>query len=218
MPPKNLVCLANSKKLGQRCVAGIEEGTQTWVRPLGSGSHGAVTMAEQQLAGGGYPELLDLIEVPLEAPAPQPGQPENWRLGPGQWSKVGHLDADDARALLAQLVTNDPLFGTNSRSIPVNRVQAGDVTDSLAVVQPHDLNWEKLAKFGGGTQVRGQFTHAGVWIDLPLTDPAFLSYFATADLGDYEHHSDDVFLVISLGEPLEDEHYKLIAGVIDLAP
>ena len=218
MPTKTLVCLANSKKLGHRCVAGVEQDTGTWVRPIGSGDHGEVTLAEQQLAGGGHPQLLDVIEVPLAAPVPQPGQPENWSLAPGQWTKVGHVGADDARQLLTRLATNDPLFGTNAKSIPASRVQAGEVTHSLAVVQPHDLNWEKRTKFGGGTQVRGQFTHSGVWLDLPLTDLAFLSYFAAAELGDYDHSGDGVFLVISLGEPLEDEHYKLIAGVVELAP
>jgi hypothetical protein len=217
VPEKTLVCLANSKKLGARCVAGVEQGSHTWVRPLGSGSHGAITLAEERLDDGSRPELLDVIEMQLADPVPQPGQPENWTLAEGQWRRVGHLGNDEARELLTALATEQPIFGTNERSISTADVQAGRVTHSLAVVRPQDLNWEKRRGFTGGTQVRGQFLHAGQWHDLPLTDPAFLAQFVNYDLGDYAHsEAEEVFLVVSLGEPMNEEHWKLIAGVIGL--
>lgn len=217
MPTKTLVCLANSKKLGDRCVAGVEEGSQTWIRPVGSGSHGAITLAEQVLDDGSQPELLDVIEVQLGHAVPQPGQPENWSLAPGRWSRVGHLDADPARDLLTGLVTNDPVFGTNDRSVSTTDVQAGVVAQSLAIIRPEGLTWEKRTRFTGGTQVRGKFRHAGQQHDLPLTDPAFLAQFADYNLGDYPHSErEEVFLVISLGEPMNEEHWKLVAGVIGL--
>ena len=64
MPRKTIVCLANSKKLGDRCVAGFEIDSQQWIRPIGSGSHGAVTAAEQTLDDGTLPGILDLISLP----------------------------------------------------------------------------------------------------------------------------------------------------------
>lgn len=217
MPSKTIVCLANSKKLGARCVAGVELGTQDWIRPTGSGDHGAITFAEQKLDDNTRPALLDLIEMQLAGPSPQPGQPENWTLAPGQWTKVGHLDAGEAQSLLIALATEAPVFGTNERSVSVADVLAGRVNHSLAVIRPEQLNWEKRHGFSGGTQVRGQFVHAGAWHDLPLTDPAHLAQFVDLGIGDYEHPaSEEAFLVISLGEPLNDEHWKLIAGVIGL--
>jgi len=186
-----------------------------WIRPIGSGSHGAITISEQTLDNGSRPELLDIIEMQLGGPMPQPGQPENWSLAPGQWRSAGHLDNGDARDLLTGLTTGAPVFGTNERSVSVAEVQAGNLTHSLAVVRPDDLNWEKRRGFTGGTQIRGQFVHAGQWHDLPLTDPAFLGHFVNYELGDYPHSdAEEVFLVISLGEPMNEEHWKLIAGVI----
>jgi hypothetical protein len=217
VPQKTVICLANSKKLGARCVAGVEQDSQTWIRPMGSGSHGAITLTEQTLNDGSRPELLDQIEMQLGEPMPQPGQPENWSLAPGQWRRVGHVSDHEARDLLMGLSTDAPVFGTNERSVSVAEVAGGSVTSSLAVVRPQDLNWEKRRGFTGGTQIRGQFVHAEQWHDLPLTDPAFLGQFVNFEIGDYAHSAaQEVFLVISLGEPMNEEHWKLIAGVIGL--
>lgn len=217
MPQKTVVCLANSKKLGARCFAGVEQDSQTWIRPIGSGSHGAITFDEQTLDDGSRPELLDLIEMQLSGPVPQPGQPENWGLAPVQWRRVGQVSDHEASELLMGLSTETPVFGTNERSVSVAEVAAGSVTSSLAVVRPQDLNWEKRRGFTGGTQIRGQFVHAGQWHDLPLTDPAFLAQFVNYEIGDYAHSvAEEVFLVISLGEPMNEEHWKLIAAVVGL--
>lgn len=214
---KTIVCLANSKKYRERCVAGVEQDSREWIRPIGSGSHGAVTIAEQTLIDGSRPELLDLVEMNLGEPVPQPGQPENWTLAPGRWTKTGHLSNDEARDLLTALATHEPVFGTNERSVSVADVGAGHVTHSLAVVRPQQLNWEKRPAFRGGTQIRCQFVHAGDWHDLALTDLAFLPLFANYEIGDYQHvDTEDVFLVISLAEPMNEDHWKLVAGVIRL--
>ena len=49
---KRVICLANSRKGGQRCVAGrelIEEGVGGWLRPV-SGSDGSIGLWERQYA------------------------------------------------------------------------------------------------------------------------------------------------------------------------
>lgn len=214
---KTIVCLANSKKLGAYCVAGVEPDSEDWIRPLGSGSHGAVTVSEQTFADGTRPELLDLIELPLTRAVPQSGQPENWQLASGRWARLGHLDDDDARALLERLVVDAPVFGTNERSVSVAAVEAGDVERSLAVVRPERLRWTKRV-WPEGTKIRAVFSQAGSWHDLPVTDPAWLAHFAHDAPGDYPHvDSEEVYLVLSLGEPMNDEHWKLVAGVISLS-
>ncbi len=217
---KTIVCLANSWKLGAYCVAGVEPQSHEWIRPIGSGSHGAVTAAQQRFCDGTRPELLDLVELPLARSMPQLGQPENWTLAPGLWRKTGHLDADTARKLLEAIVTDEPLFGTNEAFISVADVDAGRVYESLAVVRPEQLNWKKVekeARFGGGTQIRCRFVQAAVRHNLPVTDPAWLALFVHEKIGAYEpDDSEEVYLVVSLGEPLHEKHYKLVAGVICL--
>ncbi len=122
-----IVCLANSTKLGSRCVAGVDVEDGEWIRPVGSGDHGAVTRSERTYVDGSEPQLLDLIELSLARPTPQPGQPENWRLAPGRWCNVGHLAPDDAWVLLEELATDEPLFGSNHRSCSATDVRGGAV-------------------------------------------------------------------------------------------
>jgi hypothetical protein len=182
----------------------------------GSGSHGAVTTAEQILDSGTQPEVLDVIEVPLEAAAPQQGQPENWDLAEGGWVLSDHLEDQAARVLLDRLVVDTPVFGTNERSIPAEDVQAGKVSSSLAVVRPEDLTWRKEV-WPEGSKVRAIFRHAGAWHNLPVTDPSWLALFFGEAPGEYgERNDQDVYLVLSLGEPMNDEHWKLVAGVISI--
>lgn len=217
MPRRTIVCLANSKKLGAYCVAGVEPESRNWIRPLGSGSHGAVTASEQTFADGTRPELLDLVEMPLALATPEPGQPENWQLSSGQWRWLGHLDDDEARALLEALVVDTPVFGTNERSIPVAEVAVGNVANSLAVVRPEQLRWTKRV-WPEGAKIRSVFRHAEGWHDLPVTDPAWVAEFVHDAAGDHDHvDTEEVYLVLSLGEPMNDEHWKLVAGVICLS-
>ena len=134
MIQKTIVCLANSKKLGARCVAGVEEYSREWIRPVGSGDHGAVRDSEQRYEDGTCSELLDVIELELLERSPRPGQPENWTLAAGQWRKAGHLADDHARDLLEALLTEEPAFRTNGRAVSVAEVEAGQVTSSLALI------------------------------------------------------------------------------------
>ncbi len=211
-----IVCLANSKKLGSRCVAGVDVDDGEWIRPIGSGDHGAVIRSERTYADDAEPQLLDLIRLSLARPTPQPGQPENWKLAPGRWRKVGQLDDDEAWELLENLATDEPLFGSNARSFSAEYVAAGKVPCSLAVVRPERLTWEK----NPWSKVRCSFLHAGSWHDFPVTDPVWVAQFKN-DPPDssFEHSEHEVpFLVVSLGDldPNTDQHWKLVAGVIGL--
>jgi hypothetical protein len=213
---RQLVCLANSKKLSAFCVAGVDPESLEWVRPLGSGSHGAITTQEQTLDDGSRPELLDVIEVPLAEARPQPGQPENWRLASGAWRRIDQLNDSEARELLDKLAVDDPVFGTNERAISVESVANGLVDTSLAVVQAGDVTWTKRV-WPEGAKIRAIFRHADAIQDLPVTDPSWLANFAHDASGAYPHSDDeDVYLILSLGEPMDGEHWKLVAGVICL--
>jgi hypothetical protein len=213
---KEIVCLANSRKLNAYCVAGIDMTSGEWIRPTGSGDHGAVTRAEQTLEDGSRPQLLDVIEIPLARPVPEPGQPENWELASGVWKARDRLDQREARELLERIAVDDPIFGTNARGFSAAAVEAGAVASSLAVVRPADLTWSKEIRFDR-VKLRARFRHAGAWHDLGVTDLAWIAEFADDELGTYAHaDTEDVFLVVSLAEPFHGEHFKLVAGVICL--
>lgn len=90
---KRIVCLANSRKLNGRCVAGKElAGGRPggWVRPVSAREHEEVSEYERQYEDGSDPRVLDTMDVPLLDPRPRGYQQENWLLDPDQyWVKVG---------------------------------------------------------------------------------------------------------------------------------
>ena len=80
---KTIVCLANSRKHGERCIAGIDRETGRWVRPVSGLDDGRVPRA-RQLVDGRDVQLLDLVRVPLAETGPDFGfEWENLSLLPG---------------------------------------------------------------------------------------------------------------------------------------
>jgi hypothetical protein len=212
---RDLICLANSIKLGNRCFAGIDVETDEWVRPIGSGDHGAVTYSDQRLEDGALAKLLDIVSVPLGEPRPIPGQPENWRVGRGPWRRVGSINQGEARQLLDRLATVEPLFGTRFKAVPTAFVSSGRVTASLAIVRPKTVSW----RYEGVNRLYAEFEHAGEELSLKVTDPTFTELFR-GDTPDTYGFEDDgevtTYLTVSLPEAWNGAHWKLVAAVMRL--
>ncbi len=104
---KRIVCLANSRKLQGRCIAGREIGEgipATWVRPVSDRQHEEVSEDERQYEDGSDPRVLDIIDIPLLEPRPNGYQKENWLLDSSTyWVRVGQY----ARMDLGRLVSDD---------------------------------------------------------------------------------------------------------------
>src|SRR6266850_2762792 len=76
MPLVDLICLANSNKMGGRCIAGLRTDGGGWVRPIASETeHGQLYFRHFKLDDGSEPKVLDVIRVDLARAAPAPGQP-----------------------------------------------------------------------------------------------------------------------------------------------
>ena len=143
---KRILCLANSRKSGGRCVAGKEilgsGEIGGWIRPVSDRETEEVSEWERQYEDGSEPRLLDVIDVPLLKTSPKSYQQENWLLDPEYyWGKVRSATATE----LSQCV--DPAAslwvdgystqnGNNDR-IPLDRVSS--ITDSLRLVKVENL-------------------------------------------------------------------------------
>jgi hypothetical protein len=101
-----VLCLANSKKEGQRCIAGIDVRTGQWVRPVSRHTpKGEVPLRERQVDGQ-EPQPLDLIQMDLAHEGPTGFDychaKENRWIEPFPWTKLGVAGARDLHRYLCQ--------------------------------------------------------------------------------------------------------------------
>ena len=219
---KRIVCLANSRKLSGRCVAGKElSGGRPigWIRPVSVRKDEEVSESERQYPDGNEPRVLDVMDVTLLEPRSKGYQQENWLLDPDRyWVKVGRAAWRDLRQLADPA---EPLWinghstynGLNDK-IPLSL--AGDLNSSLRLVRIDGLTFSVFKPgeaFGNPKRrVQGRFRHDGTEYRLWVTDPRYeRAYLAKPD-GDYE--IGESFLTVSLGEPHNQACYKLIEAII----
>jgi len=219
---KRIVCLANSRKLSGRCIAGrelVSSRPAAWIRPVSAREHEEVSEYERQYENGSDPRVLDIVDVPLLAAQAKGYQQENWLLDPERyWAKVGRVTWDDLQRLadpIAPLWINghSTYNGLNDK-IPLSLAQSLD--SSLRLVRAELL---RLSVFKPGEafdnpkrRVQCRFHHDGIKHAFWVTDPVYeRDYLAKPD-GDYD--IGESFLTISLGEPYNDHCYKLAAAII----
>lgn len=224
VPMKRIVCLANSRKLHGRCIAGREWDGQkpgAWIRPVSEREGHEVSEYERQYEDGSDPAVLDIVDIPVLEAQPESYQTENWLLDPKYyWNRAGRLP----RTLLRDLVDDvGPLWvdghstynGVNDK-IPLD--ETDEVADSLRLIRVGDLSLKVYAPgeaFGNNKRrVQGEFTYAGTQYGLWVTDPSHERKWLAGPDGHYS--IGNCYLTVSLGEPYEGACYKLIAAIIDL--
>ena len=219
---KRIVCLANSRKRGGRCIAGKEllpDGNfGGWLRPVSARDDEEVSAQERSYADGGDPKILDVIDVPLLGHKPKTYQRENWLLDPNRrWAKVGSVEWDDLPAMSDR---NGPLWinGHSTLAGQNDRVPLDDTTyidDSLRLIRVDALTVtvsEPLRPSADYPILRGSFDYHGEEYCFRITDPESESGSVEVPYGEYtvgERH-----LTVSLSEPFEGHAYKLIATII----
>ena len=76
--------MANSRKKGGRCIAGIESDSRRWVRLVNPGG-AELTVGDYQYEDGTLPKVLDIVEVHVKSKEPLYYQPENWIIDNGYY-------------------------------------------------------------------------------------------------------------------------------------
>ena len=219
---KNFVCLANSRKLAGRCLAGIvDDGSKEWIRPISARPGGEVSLRESQYEDGSEPSVLDIVSTKFLHPLPSKFQSENWIFDSGYyWSKVGRMEWENLLTL-EQHPNTLWINGYSTRDGNNNRVpleQAETLTDSLKLIRVKDLLLEVHVPgeaFGNPRRaVNAHFTYARQNYILRVTDPQYEESYKARQNGLYR--LGDSFLTISLGEPHSDDYtYKLVAAIIE---
>ena len=225
---QRIVCLANSRKHNDRCVAGkiYESGrVLEWIRPISSRQGEELSEAERQYQNGVEPQLLDIFEFAILEPRPSGHQSENSLMsGTKRFRKIGSLDSKDLLKSVDKPV-NLWIMGHQSKTYGKNDLVPPDriieVKNSLYLINPHTFVVQVVSRFGH--QTRGKFTYLGAEYNLKITDPILELKYRSKPDGEYKIQ--DALLTISLAHdvytvpksPYSTGYYKVIAGVIDIS-
>ncbi|MCS7256519.1 MAG: hypothetical protein RMJ05_05235 [Thermomicrobium sp.] len=211
MPAKRFVCLANSRKLGGRCVAGIELDADFrpggWIR-LVSARPGRELQAERLCTDGIDPKVLDVLEADVLRPAPLPYHPEDWLVDPRRrWRRVSRVPWEFLRSLVSPQTAVwstgfHSYFGYNDALPYTDACRAGS---SLRLIYLRELVlvvWAPAMKFADPRRrVQGRFVLGDREYRLWVTDAAYEAEYLARPDGEYRLH--DCYVTISLSEPLD---------------
>jgi hypothetical protein len=213
-----VICLANSRKHGNACIAGIDVETGAFVRPVSKLPDGGITWEMREI-GGAEPQLLDILDIPTEDTGPDYGfQRENRWLGPGKWKKIGRATVDEVLGHCEQY--RGLLYNDRDRvSFNELRVLPRIGKKSLQLIRCNDASYYEKVSPRGTKKFRIRFTYGGVRrteYDLAVTDPQVEALVLRG-----ESVSPSCIILVSLGMPFPEcdptaHCFKLAAGIIEL--
>ncbi|MAL92973.1 MAG: hypothetical protein H2073_13755 [Pseudomonas sp.] len=217
-----IVCLANSRKLSGRCIAGKVTAGQhigSWIRPIGTTQSHEITERDREYQNGETAQKLDVIDITFTAPQAPNFQRENHVIDDTvYWEKVGRVDVADLAGLVD---TPSALWenGYHSTSGRNDRVPESSLTaprQTLFLIRPQSVRITvdaEGAAFGDPKRsVRARFTYNGQPYSLKITDPAVEQFYKAQPNGEY-FANDMAYFTISLGETFNGYAYKLVAAV-----
>lgn len=222
MPEVEIICMANSRKHGGRCVAGLRADGKGWIRPVSPLEDGTLLRRHYQLNDGSEPKLLDILRIDLKQHKSEPHQPENWIIGSRTWQLVSRPAQSKFLNLIKKYIISGPdLLSDNSDRLNYKNLSESPVKSSLALILPRNLKWQ-IMSFEGKRKIRANFRLGKIWYNLGITDPIWAKRLDFLDEGSHPSSKigieDDskILLTVSLGEPFEKDNccYKLVAAVI----
>lgn len=177
---KTFVCLANSRKVSGRCIAGKELSNNMigrWIRPISEREHHEISELDRRYANGTMPNVFDIIGVEFKSKGTHQAQEENYIIDDNfYWSKqgqyTGSLDALLDRP--ASLWENgySSYSGVNDR-IPVTLIPQPaqslyfiSPTNMVIVVRTEGAEFNNAKK-----KIRAEFTYNGQRHLISITDP-----------------------------------------------
>ena len=219
---KSIICLANSRKLNGKCIAGLEfEDRQVggWIRPVSNRSNGEIVAFDCPMENGAEPNLLDILRIPMVEPRPNGFQTENHLIDNGYyWVKEGFF----AKQYLPHYCKEpNPLWvnefhSTNGFNDRIPEMRASRLTNSLVLIEPQQLTITVVPGYNRGQlKTRAEFSVAGEIYCLVVTDPAIENQYRPYGVGRYTFPSRPI-ACISIGEPYRGFCYKLVASIISL--
>lgn len=219
---KNLfICLANSKKYGERCIAGIlveQNGTKglnlirdenknpKWIRPVTDAQYGEVQEKYvKEICMG------NLVEMESFRKTPKGYQSENVFFDQHSIKKIKNLDLKPGH--LDKLVTNHNEFLFNNAEKFVTKDEIEKINHSLVFIKVSQPEI-RILREPLRVSATAKFNYNGNSYHLPITDVNFVEKYLEDKT--IINGVTDFYFTISLGVCYEGKHFKLIAGIIYL--
>ncbi len=218
---RKIICLAISRKIGGKCVAGKDAKTGDWIRPVSSLETEELYSSHITCSNGKQPEKFDVVEIPFIEEVPKVYQPENILIDETKkWKILEAYQKDDTT--LDNLCDNpETIFENNNPSndrVSLQCLEDNQIDNSLLFIKPQKISFLKKRAVTGKIQVRAKFVYNEESYNLSVTDIDFES--AIKNYKDMDIHDEieviqgNTYLCISLGEPFGGDCYKLVASVI----
>jgi len=208
---KDIICLANSTKIGGKCVAGKTVDTKEWIRPVSE--EGKLTNELIKYSNGKLPNLLDIMRIHYKKLQPTACQPENILISEERWEYLGRWPEDKLDSLCDK---PKEIFINQDRKdrIEVKFLEKNKLGYSLLLVKPKSIRLSRT-DYENKKKLRAIFVYNELEYDLGVTDPIFLEEYNKKKVGFYKLDSENIYLCISLAAPYKDGYcYKLVASII----
>lgn len=225
-----LLCLANSHKEKNRCVAGLDLESGDWIRPVSNFGDGSLHPRHYLTKDGHDPDPLDIIRLSLDEPQPEPYQPENWIITDEDWVRCGSEIGDqEARVLFEAIHAGSNLLRNDRTKINYSEIEQSPIDQSLALVRPEMPHFKIRERDGRGDQPRANFELQGTEYDLPITDPDWKKRIKSTEIlpdmnlkcepaSAYADDDKRLLFTISISTPHNGACYKLVAGIVPVPP
>jgi hypothetical protein len=232
---KRILILANSIKLGGRCLAGREiflNGESTyrigpWLRPVGHVDGREIKESERFYWPNDPVKVGDFAEVALAEKMNEPWHPENWRLiEKDPWRRISDLFVFPPLELLEEHPKDlwlEP--GQRTDRMAHEEVLANPPTYSLAMIHPENFRIEFSSMIVEDELKRRRrclFRYRGVDYDMGMTDPVIGNRYAPCMPGPNEPiktirlpGGDPRLLCVSLACAFRGFHYKVVATIFE---
>ncbi|MDX2256344.1 MAG: hypothetical protein NW214_12580 [Pseudanabaenaceae cyanobacterium bins.39] len=219
---KRIICLANSKKEGERCIAGIHIDTGKWIRPVCDSLYPKDGRVPKYICrvDDREPELLDILEIPLADTGNNfDFESENLSILKGEWKVVGKAKVQD----VIQYCDDGTILHNSSKLVYPRYLQSLSLEKrkTLQLINVVSLSIKSRQTSRGGTQWLGTIVSSSgkKLVDIPITDSAFIRKIESG----YQPNG-NYLITMSLGMPYKPDNWdsdeapcwKLIAGVIEI--
>jgi hypothetical protein len=216
---KKIICLANSRKITARCIAGKDVDDGSWVRPVSNRETHEISEEDRRYEDGSTAKVLDIITIPCIEMQPQGHQPENVLIDDRYyWVKEGEVTFEELEEYVEDGPlpwANDSTYGKINDRVPEAQLNPQQGSLRLIFVDNVRIKVETKTLYGSAIEkrvVRAAFQHHGTRYCIDVTDPVIETRYLQRGIGEYL--VGEAYLCLSLGELFHGYAYKLVCAII----